>query len=110
MTVDQSVRDATLQRLLVDPDALDELCRRWKIETLSIFGSAARNEMRPDSDVDLKVVFYRDAHWSLWDVVDLRDELVDLFGREIDLVTAEVIRNPYRRRSIERDLQIIYAA
>jgi len=110
MTVDYALRDATLQRLHVDPCALDELCRRWKIATLSLFGSAARDEMRPESDVDLLVEFLPEAHVGLLAFVGLQQEFEDLFGRDVDLVTDAVFQNPYRRRSIKQDLQTIYAA
>jgi predicted nucleotidyltransferase len=42
--------------------------------------------------------------------LDLKEEFERLFGREVDLVTKGTIRNPFRRRSIERDLTVLYAA
>ncbi len=66
--------------------------------------------MRPDSDVDLMVDFAPDAPWSLFDFVNLRDELSTLFNRPVDLIEREGLTNPFRRQSIERDLTVVYAA
>jgi predicted nucleotidyltransferase len=57
-----------------------------QIAELSAFGSVARGEDRPDSDVDLLYVSASDSKNSLWDLWDLRDELAQLLGRKIDLV------------------------
>jgi predicted nucleotidyltransferase len=89
---------------------LESLCQRWQILELWVFGSAARNEMRPDSDVDLMVAFANGDPWSLWDFPALQDELAEVFGRQVDLMEKGPIRNPYRRRSIEQDLTLLYAA
>ncbi len=91
-------------------DALTDLCRRWRIRELSVFGSVARASSRIDSDVDLLVTFDPDAPWSTLDIVDLREELASLFGRNVDLVEERAIRNPYRKASILRDKSVLYAA
>ena len=95
---------------LPSPEALTDLCRRWRIRELSVFGSVARGSSRVDSDVDLLVTFDPDAPWSTLDIVDLRQELASLFGRNVDLVEERAIRNPYRKASILRDKSVLYAA
>ena len=90
--------------------AIAEFCHRWKIGELALFGFAARGELRPDSDIDVMVAFAPDARWSLFDLGGMQQELRDLFGRDVDLVEKGTIRNPFRRRSILRDLTVIYAA
>ncbi len=77
---------------------------------LSLFGSALRDDFRPDSDLDLLVEFEPDASYSLFDLVALQDELKDLLGREVDLVEASALRNPFRRREILRTRRLLYAA
>ena len=99
-----------LPQLDFNPAELESLCQRWQILELWVFGSAARNEMRPDSDVDLMAVFGPEAKISLFDIVTMQDELGEIFGREVDLMRKVPIRNPYRRRTIERDLTLLYAA
>jgi hypothetical protein len=92
------------------PDRLTALCRRWKIRELSLFGSTARGEARPDSDIDLLIEYEPGADWSLLDTVRLRAELAELFGRPVDLVRERNVTNPYRLASIRRDRRPLYAA
>ena len=96
--------------LSYDEVALAALCLRWHIRELKLFGSQARGDARPDSDVDLMVSFNESARVSLWAFVRLKDELEGIFAKSVDLLTDQPIRNPYRRKSIERDLTVIYAA
>jgi predicted nucleotidyltransferase len=67
-------------------DQIVELCRRYGIAELSVFGSVARGEDRPDSDVDLLYVRVPDSTGSLWELWELRDELAQLLGRKVDLI------------------------
>jgi predicted nucleotidyltransferase len=94
----------------IAPEAIGDFCRRWKITELALFGSAARGELRPESDVDVMVTFAPDVRWSLFDLGAMQQELTTLFGRDVDLVEKGTIRNPFRRRSIARDLTVVYAA
>jgi hypothetical protein len=94
----------------VDRRQIVELCERWKVVEFSIFGSAARGELGPHSDVDILVVFAPDAGWSSFDLVNLVDELRALFGRPVDLVERDAIRNPFRRRAILAEREVLYAA
>ena len=94
----------------VPREAIAEFCRRNKIVELAMFGSAARGELRPDSDIDLMVTFAPDAELSLFDFAGMQSELSQILGRDVDLVQRGTVRNPFRRRSIERDLTVVYAA
>ena len=87
-------------------EALSVLCRRWRIKELSLAGPASPRA----SDADVLVTFQPDEHWDLWDMVDLRDELANLFHRPVDVVVEGAIRNPIRRQSIMRDKRRLYAA
>ncbi len=93
-----------------DSQRLAEICRRWQISQLGLFGSVLGEDFRPDSDVDVVVTFRPGAPWSLFEMVDIRVELADLFGRPVDLVEGSAIRNPYRRRSILETQRVIYEA
>ena len=94
----------------VPKDRIAEFCRRWKIVELSLFGSVLRDDLRPESDVDVLVTFARDARHSLFDIVHMKDELRKIFGREVDLVQENLLDNPFRRREILRTKELIYAA
>ncbi len=90
--------------------ALAAFCRKWKVAELSLFGSAARGEARPDSDVDVLVRFEDGMPWDLLDWVDMIDELKSIFGRNVDLVDADSLRNPFRRAAILADKLAVYAS
>lgn len=86
-----------------------ELCRRYRVRRLRMFGSAATGHERPDSDVDLLVEFVSGQAPSAFAVVDLQDELSTVFDRrEVDLAFASVLRNPHRRNAIEPQLRNLY--
>jgi predicted nucleotidyltransferase len=99
-----------LTTLAVPEEAIAEFCRKWQITELALFGSAARGEIRPDSDIDVMVTFGPETRWSLGDFVDMQEDLQTMFGRDVDLVEKGSIHNPFRRRSIMRDLTVVYAA
>lgn len=92
----------------VDEEKLRDICRRWGIAELSVFGSVARGEADPDSDVDLLYVFEPDARIG-WNIVDLEDELSQLFGRNVDLMPKATIHR-FVREQILAEAQIVYAA
>lgn len=91
-------------------DEVAALCTRWRIRSLSVFGSALTSEWRVDSDIDLLVDFTPDARWDLMDWVRLREELEALLGRPIDLVERSALQNPYRRKRILAESEVLYAA
>lgn len=101
---------ATDVALDISKDRLSEFAERWKISELALFGSAARGEMTPESDIDIAVTFSASAQWSLFDFAAMQLELAEMFGREVDLVEKASIKNPFRRRAILRDLTVLYAA
>src|SRR3990167_8276281 len=91
---------------------LEDFCLRWKIQELALFGSVLRPDFRSDSDIDLLVTFRPDAAWSLFDRVDMIDELQKLFGRKVDFVNKRGIeqsRNIFRKKEILQTAEIIYA-
>ena len=94
----------------IDKEQIARFCRKWKITEFSLFGSVLRDDFRPDSDVDVLVAFAEGAPWSLFDMVNMQDELKTLFGREVDFVEKQGLRNPFRRRHILKHTEIIYAA
>ncbi len=100
-------------RIELPADKLSEFCRRWKVAELAVFGSVLRPDFKSDSDVDMLVTFGADARWSLLDHVRMQDELSDLLGRRVDLVSRKGIersRNYVRRRAILETSEVIYAA
>lgn len=94
-------------------DEIAELCRRYGVVRLEVFGSAARGEDfdAARSDVDFLVAFAGEAAVSpLEQVFGLARELEAVLGRPVDLVEAGAVRNPYLRARIERSRRVVYAA
>jgi predicted nucleotidyltransferase len=74
--------------------------KRYGVKSLALFGSAARNNLRKKSDVDILVQFTKPT-WANY--IGLKFYLEDLLGREVDLVTPKGLK-PAVRSSVERDL------
>jgi hypothetical protein len=91
-------------------DQIAAFCAQWKIREFSLFGSVLREDFRPDSDIDVLVSFEAGAPWSLWDLVEMQEQLGTLLGRSVDLIEKEGLRNPYRRHEILSTRRVIYAA
>ena len=91
---------------------LAQLCRRYRVVSLSLFGSAARDDFDAErSDFDFLVDFealppgrYADAYFGLL------ESLERLMGRPVDLVVESAIKNPYFRQSVEQTRALLYAA
>lgn len=100
----------TVADLRLDHDRLGQVCRRHRVARLEVFGSFARGDAGPDSDVDILVSFEAGAEIGL-EFVELRDELAALLGRSVDLLTrASVERSPnkYFRRFALREIRLLY--
>lgn len=91
-----------------DLKRLAEVCRHYGVRRLRMFGSAARGEMRPDSDIDLLADFRAGAHPTYFTLVAMSDELETVYGggHRVDLVTEPV--HPLIRRYIVPDLVTLY--
>jgi uncharacterized protein len=90
-----------------------DLCRRFHVSRLEVFGSAARGTDfdQTHSDVDLLVTYEPEMPApSLSDYFDLSESLAALLGRKVDLVMSGAVRNPFIRADIERWKQPVYAA
>lgn len=90
-----------LQQFITDrlPE-IEALCRTHHVRRMSVFGSAVRDDFDPvKSDVDVRVEFFADAEIRhTWGQLELKDELIALFGRRVDL-----IYRPVRNVSSSRD-------
>jgi predicted nucleotidyltransferase len=89
------------QILAILTERQPEIARRFGVKRLALFGSAARGELRDDSDVDVLVEF--DGPSTFDGYFSLKDYLEALLGRTVDLVTERGLK-PRARRQVERDL------
>lgn len=94
----------------LDKDALAAFCRKWRIRELSIFGSALRDDFGPESDLDFLVSFEPETPVDIDALLAMKEELETRFGRSVDLVEKEALRNPWRRYEILRTRKVLYAA
>ncbi|MEA2512553.1 MAG: uncharacterized protein QOJ59_2040 [Thermomicrobiales bacterium] len=90
-------------------EQIADICRRYRVSELSIFGSVLRDDFRPDSDVDLLVEFESDARIGFIELGRLEQELEDLLGRKIDLGTKRSLR-PELRDEILGSAPVLYDA
>ncbi len=103
--------DQTLQlgKAQIDALTLSELCRRYSVKELSLFGSAVRGEMHPGSDIDLMVEFQPGIRTGLIKFETFIEDLETLTGCKVDLVTKRGLK-PWIRPSVLKDARLIYAA
>jgi hypothetical protein len=91
-------------------DRIAELCRRYGVIRLEVFGSAATG-MGFDDESDVDFLYEMEKGPGYADrFFDLKDALEELFGRPVDLVHDASIDNPYFRKSVDETKQLIYAA
>jgi len=95
-------------RIDFDRARLEELCRRYKIQRLALFGSVIREDFNDDSDVDILVEFLPDARVGL-SFFSLQDELSQLLGRQVDLSTPGFL-SPQFREKVIREARPVYEA
>jgi predicted nucleotidyltransferase len=98
--------------LRVDRTRLAELCRRYHVARLEVFGSQARGTARPDSDVDLLVTF-EDGYTPGWELGGLYVELEALLDRPIDLITRWTVEHDESTRfraEVLSAVEVLYAA
>lgn len=93
-------------------EELVALCRRYAVRRLEVFGSAATGAFDPKrSDLDFLVEFEQTPGRSRFaDFFALKEQLETLFGRDVDLVEPEGIRNPYFLRRVNESRELVYAA
>ncbi len=96
----------------IPSDRIVAFCERWQVSELALFGSVLRDDFGSESDIDILIEFVKEARHTLFDLVDMEEELKAIFGREVDLVERagiEQSRNHLRRKTILRSAEMIYA-
>lgn len=102
-----------INRLIISRKKLEDFCTRWQVEQLSVFGSAVRDDFSEQSDVDLLVAFTETSDWGLFEHLQMKQELKELFDRNVDLITRrslEQSRNILLRDEILNSARVLYSA
>ena len=102
------VRKSMTAHISIERDVLAAFCRRRHISRLAVFGSATRDDFRPDSDVDVLVEF-EDGHVPGLDFMTIERELSELVGHDVDLITPKFLI-PRIREQVLSSIQVLYAA
>lgn len=95
------IRDQVIEKLKA---ALPELRREYSVQELYLFGSVARGDDGPDSDVDVLVEFRPDSRPTLFTLAGLLNAIEDLLGRKVDLGQRHMLR-PYMREEVEQEMR-----
>lgn len=93
--------------LKVDQVKLEEMCRKYQVEFLGVFGSVARGQQRSESDVDLLVRFSPDAKIGYFKLYEIEKNFSKILNNPVDLVTEESL-SPYIKDRVFSDLRPIY--
>lgn len=95
-------------RLDIPHDQLAEICRRYYVRELALFGSVLRDDFRDDSDIDVLVEFEPEAPIGLFELVRLKNDLSVLLGRDVDLVEKAGLKR-WVRAPVLDTARVIYA-
>lgn len=104
------LQDVIRDRCHVTQSQIIDFCHRWKITEFAVFGSVLRDDFRDDSDIDVLVALSPNHGLTLFDWIDMQQELEAMFNRDVDLVDKRGLNNPYRRSEIMNTRQVIYAS
>lgn len=110
---DRGGETMTRAQISIPWEKIAEFCRKRNLHEFSFFGSVLTDDFRSDSDIDVLVTFEEDSKHTLFDLVHMQDELKQIFGREVDLLTrrgVEQSRNYIRRRAILSSLEAVYVS
>ena len=88
---------------------LNKLCINYNVEKMYLFGSVLNSNFNKDSDVDLLVKF-KDIELAAYfdNYINFKEKLVELFGREVDLLEEQTLRNPILIKSINSSKELVY--
>ena len=95
--------------LSIPPEALAELCQRYGVQELALFGSAGTERFRPASDLDFLVTFQPQARPGFLTLTRLQRDLEALFQRKVDVVPKKGLKAAIRD-SVLATAQVVYAA
>lgn len=91
-----------------DAERLGEICRRYGVARLEVFGSVSREEAAPDSDIDVLYDLAPGARLG-WEIETLADELSEVLGRPVDLVSRRSLHERLRD-AVLAEARVLYAA
>ncbi|MCL1865675.1 MAG: nucleotidyltransferase domain-containing protein [Spirochaetes bacterium] len=106
----ETIKKLQKKGILFNYNDIVNLCKKYYIIELSIFGSSIRDDFTQNSDVDILVSFEHNSKITLFDIMELEKEFSLLLNREVDIVEKESLKNPIRKKRILSTREIIYVA
>ncbi len=97
-------------RIALEMDQIQAFCEKWRVKEFYLFGSVLCEDFGPDSDVDVLIKKMEYSGIGLYEWMEMIEELEEIFGRKIDLVSVQGVKNPFIRYDIARTRRLIYAA
>jgi len=97
----------------IQESKLNSICKRYSLIEVALIGSVLREDFNNKSDIDLLIEFSPDNGFSLFDLVELKEEFEKLFSREVDIVSKRAIeksKNNLRKKAILENYKVIYAS
>jgi predicted nucleotidyltransferase len=92
-------------------EQLQQLCKKYNVKELYLFGSATTDNFSEVSDLDFIVKFDRQGFEGAFDqFIDFKQELEQIYGRSVDLYHLKKFRNSIFQQEIERSKELLYAA
>jgi len=110
---DEKKKIMTINNINIPEERLRKICQKYLVKELAVFGSALDGDFKEDSDIDLLYIFQDNSENSLFSKVRIKEELENLFGRPVDLISRRAIensRNEYKKKAILEHTKVIYAA
>jgi hypothetical protein len=101
------------RHITIPKNEIAAFCHKNHIRSLSLFGSAMREDFGPGSDIDVLVEFEREYRPGIMELVEMQEKLAGIFGQKVDLVERKAVEkseNYIRRRHILESLESIYVA
>jgi predicted nucleotidyltransferase len=103
------MKTGSIQVLEVELNKVEQLCRKYNVRKLFVFGSVLTDRFNEQSDVDLMVDFDKneiDDYFLNW--FDFKYSMENALGREVDLLDEKSVRNSYLKKSIDSTKTLIY--
>ena len=98
-----------MKNININIENLNKLCINYNVEKMYLFGSVLNSNFNKDSDVDLLVKFKEIELAEYFDnYINFKEKLVELFGREVDLLEEQTLRNPILIKSINSSKELVY--
>lgn len=109
MTFQVASLPAVLRDRLKTPfSQIENFCQQWNIQEFALFGSVIRDDFGSDSDIDVLIELNTGANIGLFDIVQMKEELTQLFGRSVDVTQKKLLKNPFSKAEILSTHRVIY--